>query len=57
MTLSMVELSGYAEQGFLFDARTGEEQRQQDRAKKLAMALDTLHARFGEHAIRYGRSL
>jgi DNA polymerase-4 len=57
LTLSMARLSSYAEQGSLFDARSREEQRQQDRAKKLAMALDTLHARFGEHAIRYGRSL
>ncbi len=56
MTLSMAGLAGYAEQGVLFDARPLEEQRKQDRAKKLAVALDTLHARFGEQSIRYGRS-
>lgn len=57
MTLSMSGLTGYAEQGLLFDARPREEQRKQDRAKKLAVALDTLHARFGEQSIRYGRSV
>lgn len=56
MTLSMAGLAGYAQQGVLFDARPVEEQRRQDRAKKLAVALDQLHARFGEQAIRYGRS-
>jgi DNA polymerase-4 len=57
MTLSLTGLTGYGEQGFLFDARPHEEQRQHDRAKKLAVALDTLHARFGEQSICYGRSL
>lgn len=57
LTLSMAGLSGYAEQGSLFDAKAGEQQREQERAKKLAVTLDTLHARFGEHVIRYGRSL
>ncbi len=56
MTLIMAGLAGYAEQGALFDARPVDEQRQQDRAKKLAVALDTLHDRFGEQVIRYGRS-
>jgi len=56
MTLSMAGLAGYAEQGTLFDNRPLDEQRRQERAKKLAVALDTLHARFGEQAIRYGRS-
>ncbi len=56
MTLSTAGLTGYAEQGVLFDARPFEEQRKQDRAKKLSVALDTLHARFGEQSIRYGRS-
>ncbi len=56
MTLSMAGLTGYAEQGVLFDARPLEEQRKQDRAKQLSVALDTLHARFGEQIIRYGRS-
>jgi DNA polymerase-4 len=56
MTLSMTGLAGYAEQSTLFDARPYDEQRKQDRAKKLAVALDSLHARFGEQSIRYGRS-
>lgn len=56
MTLSMAGLNGYAEQGLLFDARPLEEQRKQDQARKLSVALDTLHARFGEQSIRYGRS-
>ncbi|MFO0699501.1 MAG: hypothetical protein U0236_09745 [Nitrospira sp.] len=57
MTLSMAGLSGYTEQGTLFDARPSDEQRRQDRAKRLAVALDALQARFGEQAIRYGRSV
>jgi DNA polymerase IV len=56
MTLSMAGLTGFAEQGVLFDARPVEEHRRQERAKKLAVALDQLHTRFGEQAIRYGRS-
>jgi len=56
MILSMAGLTGYAEQGALFDDRPDEEQRRHERAKKLAIALDTLHARFGEQSIRYGRS-
>ena len=56
MTLSMAGLTGFAEQGVLFDARPVEEQRRQERAKKLSVVLDQLHARFGEQAIRYGRS-
>ncbi|MDF0665669.1 MAG: hypothetical protein P0119_06285 [Nitrospira sp.] len=56
MTLSMAGLTGFAEQGLLFDARPVEEQRLQERAKKLAVALDQLHARFGEQVIWYGRS-
>ena len=56
MTLSMAGLTSYAEQGALFDARPLEEQCKQDRARKLSVALDTLHARFGEQIIRYGRS-
>lgn len=53
----MSGLTGYAEQGVLFDAWPREEQRQQERAKTLAVALATLHARFGEQSIRYGRSV
>lgn len=56
MTLSMAGLTGFAEQGVLFDARSHDEQHRQERAKKLAVALDQLHARFGEQSIRYGRS-
>jgi DNA polymerase-4 len=56
MTLSMAGLAGYSEQGVLFDDRPLDEQRKQDRARKLSVALDTLHARFGEQSIRYGRS-
>jgi DNA polymerase-4 len=56
MTLSMAGLTSYAEQTTLFDARPVEEQRRQERAKQLSVALDQLHARFGEQSIRYGRS-
>ena len=56
MTLSMACLTSYAEQPALFDTRPHDEQRREERAKKLAVALDTLHARFGELSIRYGRS-
>jgi len=56
MTLTMAGLTAHVEQVPLFDERPVDEQRRQDRAKKLAVALDTLHARFGDHAIRYGRS-
>jgi DNA polymerase IV len=56
ITLSMSGLTAYAEQVSLFDDRPLDEQRRHDRAKKLALALDQLQARFGERAIRYGRS-
>ena len=56
MTVSLTGLTAYAEQGSLFDERPLDDQRQKERAKKLAVALDRLHARFGEQAIRYGRS-
>ena len=56
MTISLSGLTGYAEQIRLFDERPEAEQRRQTRAKQLAVALDKLHARFGEDAIRYGRS-
>jgi len=56
MTVSMSGLSAYAEQALLFDDRPLDSQRKQERAKSLAVALDTLHMRFGEQAIRYGRS-
>jgi DNA polymerase-4 len=56
MTLSLSDLTPYAEQVSLFDERPLDSQCTQARAKSLAVALDTLHARFGEQAIRYGRS-
>lgn len=56
MTVSMTGLTAYAEQGSLFTDHPLEDQRRQERAKNLAVALDRLHARFGEQAIRYGRS-
>ena len=56
MTLSMAGLTGYAEQSSLFEARPLDEPHKQERAKRLAVALDTLHTRFGEQSIRYGRS-
>ena len=56
MTMSMIGLTAFSEQGLLFDERPLDSQRKQQRAKSLAVALDTLHARFGERAIRYGRS-
>ena len=55
VTLSMSGLTAYAEQRLLFEEPTSI-QRQRERAQKLAVALDTLKARFGEQAIRYGRS-
>jgi DNA polymerase-4 len=56
MTLSVTGLAEYTEQGALFDTRSLDDQRRQERAKKLAVALDQLHTRFGEQSIRYGRS-
>jgi DNA polymerase IV len=55
LTLSMSGLTAYAEQGLLFEERTPAHQKR-ERAQKLALALDALKARFGEQAIRYGRS-
>ena len=56
MTLSLTGLDTSAEQGSLFEERPLDEHRKRERAKHLAVALDRLHARFGEQAIRYGRS-
>ncbi len=56
MRLSLTKLTGFAEQGSLFDDQPAEDQRRRDRAQRLAVALDQLHQRFGERAIRYGRS-
>ena len=55
LTPSMSGLTGYTEQRLLFEERTTDH-RQRERAQKLAVALDTLKSRFGEQAIRYGRS-
>lgn len=55
MTVALTHLTGFAEQGALFDDRPPAEQQTRDRAQRLAVALDRLHARFGEGAIRYGR--
>ena len=56
MTVSITGLTAYVEQISLFDERTIDSQRKHERAQSLAVALDTLHTRFGEQAIRYGRS-
>ncbi len=56
MTVNLTGLTPFAEQGSLFDERRPAEQKRQERAKNLAVALDRLHTRFGEEAIRYGRS-
>jgi DNA polymerase-4 len=56
MTLNLGGLTAFAEQGALFDERRPDEQKRQERPKSLAVALDTLHRRFGEQAIHYGRS-
>jgi len=56
MTVSMTGLTIFAEQGSLFDEGPIDSQRKHERAKNLAVALDKLHTRFGEQAIRYGRS-
>jgi DNA polymerase-4 len=56
ITLSLTHLTSFAEQGVLFDERSSEEHRRRDRAQRLAQALDHLHQRFGEDAIRYGRT-
>jgi DNA polymerase IV len=56
MRLSLTKLTGFAEQGSLFDDRSAADQHRRDRAQRLAVALDQLHDRFGERAIRYGRT-
>jgi DNA polymerase-4 len=56
MTVSLTRLTAYAEQVSLFDEQSIDEQRRHERAKRLAVALDTLHDKFGKDAIRYGRS-
>ncbi len=56
MSLRLTGLTAYAEQSSLFNDQQQGEQRRRERAQNLAVALDTLHARFGEQAIRYGRS-
>jgi len=56
MVLGLTGLTAYAEQVSLFEDRSSGEQRKQDRAKRLAVALDTLQTRFGPDTVRYGRS-
>ena len=56
MTVTLDGLIPFAEQGTLFDERPPDELKRQARAKSLAVALDRLHTRFGEGAIRYGRN-
>jgi DNA polymerase-4 len=56
MALWLTNLTGLAEQGSLFEERSSAEQHRRDRAQRLAQALDQLHHRFGERAIRYGRT-
>jgi DNA polymerase IV len=55
MSVSMTGLTAYAEQVSLFDEQPPDARRKQERVKSLAVALDKLHTRFGEQAIRYGR--
>lgn len=56
MTLCLTHLTSFAEQVALFEEPSSQEQRRRDRSQRLAQALDHLHARFGEGAIRYGRT-
>ncbi len=56
MTVALTGLTAFAEQVSLFDETPLDAQRTRERAQRLAVALDRLHARFGEQAIRYGRS-
>lgn len=56
MTVSLTGLAAFAEQGALFDETPLATQRTRERAQRLAVALDQLQTRFGEQAIRYGRS-
>jgi len=56
MVLGLIGLTGYAEQVSLFEDRSSSEHSKQERAKRLAVALDTLQTRFGPDAVRYGRS-
>lgn len=56
MNLRLTGLTAYAEQGSLFEDRSSSEHQKQERAKRLAVALDTLQIRFGPDAIQYGRS-
>ena len=55
MVLSLTDLSPFAQQESLFEDRSPDEQHRRDRAQRLTVALDTLHQRFGDQAIRYGR--
>ncbi len=55
MTVEVSGLAPLAEQQSLFEDRSGDDTRRA-RAQALAVALDQLHAKFGERAIRYGGS-
>lgn len=56
MTVQLNGLTEFAGQGSLFDERPPDDKRRQERAKNLAVALDRLQTRFGDRAIRYGRT-
>ncbi|WP_447859662.1 DNA polymerase Y family protein [Nitrospira calida] len=56
MTVGLSDLAPLAEQQSLFEDRSSNDL-QRERAKRLAVALDQLHAKFGERAIGYGGSL
>ncbi|WP_447973881.1 DNA polymerase Y family protein [Nitrospira sp. Kam-Ns4a] len=57
LTVSLTGLADFAEQRSLFEEPPRDDQLRRARARALAVALDQLQARFGERAIRYGRSL
>lgn len=56
MTVTLTDLTGFAKQGSLFEEQPPEEQWTRNRSRRLAVALDQLHQRFGEQAVRYGRT-
>jgi DNA polymerase-4 len=57
LTLRLTGLTPSQDQGELFEDHPSEAHARRERAKRLALALDQLHARFGEQAICFGRSL
>lgn len=56
MTVSLTGLAAFVEQVSMFDETPLAAQRTRERGQRLAVALDRLHERFGEQAIRYGRN-